>query len=91
MDSPADIRIKIQSAAAAAANDWFNRQCADLWTPMFLYYKPGSIAFYIGAEPLSDEWVKASPTKVRIDHSAPQVQRWVVDRAQSLPILGEST
>lgn len=80
----------ITEAARAAANDWFRRQAATLTTPMFLFYKPGQIAFWIGEKPLNDAWQKADETPVSIALSVPQIVRKIVDQAQRLPILGDA-
>jgi len=76
-------------AAEAASNDWFKRQCADLYASMYLYYKPGTIAFWIAEDPLNEDWRLADTQRIQASLTKEQVCRRVCDIAKSLPILGE--
>ena len=82
-----EIESKIWGAAEAAANDWFRRQCKDLHTSMYIYYKPGNINFWIGQEPLSGEWQLADNQRVSIALTKEQVARHIAQIARRLPIL----
>ncbi|ADC73246.1 hypothetical protein TK90_2761 (plasmid) [Thioalkalivibrio sp. K90mix] len=81
------LQAKIRSAADAASIDWFRRQCADATVAMRLYYKPGEIAFWIGPEPLNEDWVEDIPITSNMTRT--KAAQRIVERAQSLPILRE--
>jgi len=57
---------------------------------MYLYYKPLSIAFWIGEEPLNDEWQLADAQRISPAWTTQQVCRHVCNLAKALPILGEN-
>jgi len=81
------IQSKIQSAAEAAAKDWFRRQSANPHVSMYLYYRPGSIEFWIGEEPLNTDWVLANPQRISVNSAIETVTLDIIREAQSLPIL----
>lgn len=87
MDSTT-LQAQIRSAADAAAIDWFRRQCADATVAMRLYYKPGEIGFWIGAEPINEDWVE--DIRITSDMTRTKAAQRIVERAQSLPILSEA-
>jgi len=82
-----EIQSKIHWAADAAAQDWYRRQCADLQVQMYLYFKPGVIAFYIGPEPLSDLWQLAREEPISNAMSRYQVCELLETVARNLPLL----
>ncbi len=79
---------ELWGAADATAGDWFRRQCRDVLEPMFLWFKPGTVAFWIGADGLNEDWRKASPLQVSPAWTRDRVKFWIVDiaRVNRLPI-----
>jgi len=77
---------ELWGAADAAAGDWFRRQSRNICEPMFLWYKPGTVAFWIGADGLNEDWRKGSPLQVSPAWTRERVKFWIVDIARSLPL-----
>ena len=84
------IRDRIYGMAEAASNDWYRRQCQTPYSAMYLYYKPGEIAFWIGEEGLNEDWQLADNQRISPAWTKGQVCRHVCDLAQRLPILSET-
>ena len=82
-----DWRAKFASALDCAVTDWFKRQCAEPSTRMYLYYKPQHNAYWIGAEPLNDDWILATGETVNGFKTAPQIYTWAYDILSKLPTL----
>lgn len=81
------LRSKIYGMADAASKDWFGRQLRNPYASMYFYYKPNQIAFYIGEEPLNDQWELAHPERVSPAKSQNQVCQWMCQIAERLPVL----
>ena len=79
--------LKIKSMAEVAAADWFRRQSADLMASMYLYYKPGEIAFWIGEDGLNEKWKLARPERILPCYSPRDVVSIICNVARMLPIL----
>jgi len=80
----------IQGAAHCAARDWFLRQCRNPSERMYLYYKPKTIAFWIGSEPLNDEWILANGLRISPATTEQQTRQYIIDVAARLPIIPDS-
>ena len=78
---------KIQGAAQVAAKDWYRRQCRDCAVSMYLYFKPDTIAFWIGEYPLNEDWQLAWNERISIGKTQEQVTNDIIQIAQKLPIL----
>jgi hypothetical protein len=78
---------RINSAAEAAAVNWFPRQCREPFKQMRLYYKPGHIAFWIGSEPLNDDW-QETDLVISCAWTPATAKAQIVEKAHRLPILG---
>lgn len=76
------------SAAEAAAKDWMRRQSANVLARMHVWYKPGTIAFWIGEEGLNDKWQQAEEKRVSPSWTPEQVARHITQIAKQLPLLG---
>lgn len=82
------IGSRIFGMADAAASDWFKRQSRNLHAVMYFWYKPGEIAFWIGEEPLSDQWELAHPDRIGAGMTRIEVCAHLQHIARRLPILG---
>ena len=81
------INARIYVMADAASIDWFKRQIIDVHSHMYLYYKPGEIAFWIGEEPLNEHWILGWNERISIAKTKEQVREQIIDIAKKLPIL----
>ena len=81
------MRSQINGAASAAANDWYPRQCKDVYCSMYAYFKPGTIAFWIGENGLTDKWKLVTGERISPAWTIDAVKRHLIDKAQRLPIL----
>jgi len=80
-------REAIHNAAAAAAGDWVLRQSMQLRTEMYIWYKPGHIAFWCGTDALNGSWQLADPQRIPTSWTAPALTHHIADLARRLPIL----
>ena len=78
---------RFDSALEAAVNDWFRRQCADLHTYMYLYYKPEHNAYWLGPDALNEDWILATGETINRGHDVRQVFTWAKAILVKLPIL----
>ena len=81
------VNSRIYGMAYSASKDWFRRQCANPAERMYFYYKPGEIAFYIGAEPLNNQWVLAMNDRISTGRTQEQICIQLQQIARQLPIL----
>ena len=82
-----ELDSKIYGAADAASVDWYRRQCREPFTSMYLYYKPGTIAFWIGENPLNEDWILAENERISPAKTYDAVRSQIIGLAQRLPIL----
>ena len=84
----------IYSWITPAANDWYKRQCRNVYQAFYLYYKSSTEtehgALVIDTEPLNDDWLLASPVRVGPGMSINQVKSFDYEVCQQLPILKAS-
>ncbi|KRW83703.1 hypothetical protein [Marinobacter sp. P4B1] len=84
----------VHSLIKPAVEDWFVKQCYDPGTPMYMFYKPAGSdrpgIFTINSDQPGPDWEPVSAEPVRTDFTKEQVQRWIYDRAGSLPILPDN-
>ena len=84
------VNSAIQDAAHCAARDWFLRQCRNTSERMYLYYKPKTIAFWIGSEPLSEDWLLVNGLHISPAQTEQQTRQYIIDVAGRLPIIPDN-
>ena len=81
------IRNDIYDEADMVSKDWFIRQCRNIYSAMYLYFKPKHLKFYIGEEAPDEEWEIASLERIKISNTVEQTRHIVIEAVQNLPIL----
>jgi hypothetical protein len=74
-----------------AADTAFRRLCRDVYTPVYLWYLPGTdVHGGLAASPEApgEQWVLAENECIPCGYTVEQMRRWIQDRAGRLPILG---
>jgi len=86
MDSTNEIRARARSLAA----QWFKAQCQDPYAAFYLYVRPASATVFgdlLVAQDGPEGFEPAWPERISPAWTQDAVRRWIIERAQRLPIL----
>jgi len=73
-----------------AADTAFRRMCRDVYTPVYLWYLPGSVVrggLAAAPDAPDERWLLVDNAAIPCSFTVDQMKRWILDRAGKLPIL----
>ena len=80
-----DVDKWLHRTASEAVEDWFNKQCQDLYSAYYLYYKRGGLGIY--TDPPSEEWQLGSGQRISPAWPKSEALSYVKKIARHLPCL----